>query len=182
VKRLHFVLRWDTRPPRLPLPAEVSVRQLSADDSEALGSLFYQGFRDSPDDECETPEEARTLVDGTLAGRWGDLLPEGCLIAQVGREKVAATILVADWAHDRLPLLAFAVTDPDWQRRGIGASLILSSAAALHGLGIRELHLAVLPGSPAISFYERLGFVEVRDTNDSTGGKDDATIATCHGS
>jgi GNAT superfamily N-acetyltransferase len=162
VNRTHLCLRWETPPPRLPLPTGVSVRELSPDDAEALGSLFYQGFRESPDDECETPDEARTLVDETLAGRWGDPLWDGCLIAHAGEEAVAATIVVADAAHDRLPLLAFAVTDPGWQRRGISASLIVSSVRALHERNVRELHLAVLPGSPAISLYERLGFVEAQ--------------------
>lgn len=67
-------------------------------------------------------------------------------------------IIVLDDAHGGLPLLAFAITDPAFQRRGIGRRLIEESIRRLDATGVKELHLAVTRGNPAFALYQRLGF------------------------
>lgn len=51
---------------------------------------------------------------------------------------------------------------PDYRRQGIGEKLVLELANALNGKGIRGLMLEVRESNtPAISLYEKLGFVQV---------------------
>ena len=161
MSRLHLVLRWGDPPAPAPVPAGVAVRVLAAADAEPLALLFFRAYRGDGEDEYATLGDARTEVDETLAGHWGELFRPGSLAAWSGVELVAATITVFDAAHDRQPLLAFVVTDPGWRRRGLAAALIGSSIAALDARDVRALHLAVLPDNPARSLYERLGFTLV---------------------
>ena len=74
---------------------------------------------------------------------------------------ISAAIVVRDSARDGLPLLAFALTEPGHQRRGIGRRLIEESIARLDSNGVHELHLAVSRGNPAARLYQRLGFLIV---------------------
>jgi GNAT superfamily N-acetyltransferase len=80
------------------------------------------------------------------APRPGTALPAGVLVRQLTTTDEAAI--------GRLPLLAFALTDPSHQRRGIGQRLIEDAVARLASAGTHELHLAVTPGQsgrPALS-------------------------------
>lgn len=70
----------------------------------------------------------------------------------------AVVIVVRDDAHEMLPLLAFAVTEPDYRGRGLGSQLIEEALVRLDAAGVRELHLAVDRENPARRLYERLGF------------------------
>jgi GNAT superfamily N-acetyltransferase len=64
---------------------------------------------------------------GALAGRWGPVVWQASLAAELDLAIVSAVIVVLDDAHEGLPLLAFAMTDPACQRRGIGRWLIEES-------------------------------------------------------
>ena len=91
-------------------------------------------------------------------GVWGPVVWDASLAAELDSLVISAAIVVRDSAHDGLPLLAFALTDPGHQRRGIGQRLIEESIARLDSNGVHELHLAVTPGNPAVRLYQRLGF------------------------
>jgi len=67
-------------------------------------------------------------------------------------------LVVLDSAHDETPLLAFAVTVPAHQGKGIGGWLIDNAVVRLDAAGITELHLAVHPGNRAQRLYQRKGF------------------------
>jgi GNAT superfamily N-acetyltransferase len=153
------MLQWVAPPAAPPLPDDLTARTLSTTDGKALGSLFWQGFQD--EDAYASPAEARTEADDTLAGVWGPVTWDASMVTLSDGNPVAATVVVADHAHNGLPLLAYAVTLPDFRRRGIGAALILAGVHALHAQGVRELHLAVLPDNPALSLYVAMGFIEV---------------------
>ena len=102
--------------------------------------------------------EAIADADAALAGTWGPVIGEASLAAVSEDDLVTAVITVRDAKHDMLPLLAFALTEPAWQRRGIGEWLIQESIARLASLGVSEIHLAVTRGNPAQRLYERIGF------------------------
>ncbi len=85
-------------------------------------------------------------------------LPAGDLTAELNSAVISAVVIVLDDAHQDLPLLAFAVTDPACQRRRIGRRLIEESIQRLDAIGVKELHLAVTRGNPAFTLYQRLGF------------------------
>ena len=93
-----------------------------------------------------------------LAGRYGRLLTPVSAVVD-GDDGVAAAALFTWW--DGLPFLAFCLTHPDRQRRGLATALIGQAAQALAAEGHRQVHLVVTETNPARALYERLGFREV---------------------
>lgn len=156
---LHLRKAWIAAgPPLAPPSGQVSVRGLSRADEPTLGRLMWLAFQDSADDEYGAPGDAHADAAGALAGRWGPVVWQASLAAELDGVVVSAVIIVLDDAHQDLPLLAFAMTDPACQRRGIGRWLIEESIRCLDAVGVKELHLAVTRGNPAFALYQRLGF------------------------
>jgi ribosomal protein S18 acetylase RimI-like enzyme len=148
------------------LPGQVRVRALSMADESALGRLMWLAFQGSADDEYTAPGDADADAAGALAGRWGPVVWQASLAAELDSAIVSAVIVVLDDAHEDLPLLAFAMTDPACQRRGIGRWLIEESVRRLDAIGVKELHLTVTRGNPAFALYQRLGFEVVPSRQD----------------
>lgn len=146
------------RPPAAAVPDRIRIRELGETDGPALGQLMWAAFHGTIDDQYATASDAAADAAGTLDGKWGPVLWQASLAAEVGPAIAAAVIVVEDNAHGYQPLLAFAMTHPVWQRRGIGQRLIEESVARLDAQGLRELHLAVTRDNPAIRLYQRLGF------------------------
>ena len=166
-----YILRWVARDavhmrkawmtagsPAGALPGRVRARALTAADEVALGRLMWVAYRGSVDDEYSGPGDADADAAAALAGRWGPVVWQASLAAELESAVVSAVIIVLDDAHQGLPLLAFALTDPACQRRGIGRWLIEESMHRLDVIGVKELHLAVTRGNPAAALYQRLGF------------------------
>lgn len=145
-------------PEARPLPQDIDVRQGTQADIEGLATLSYNAYHDTVDDEGESPADHLTEISETWQGKYGELLTEATLVALAGGAIVSAAI-VTRWKEQ--PLLAFALTDPEWQGRGLAGALILGSAKALAAQGETELMLAVTRTNPAVDLYQRLGFVEV---------------------
>ena len=93
-----------------------------------------------------------------LAGRYGRLLTPVSAVVDADDGLAAATLFT--W-WDELPFLAFCLTHPDRQRRGLASGLIGQAAQALAAEGHRQAHLVVTETNPARRLYERLGFREV---------------------
>lgn len=152
-------LGWEAVPTsRGVAPEGFVLRLLQPEDGGALGALMWNAYRGTIDDEYATLSEAVDDAGATLAGKWGPTIGEASLAAVLGDRLVAAVIVVRDAEHEMWPLLAFALTEPAWQRRGIGEWLIQESIARLASLGVSEVHLAVTRGNPAQRLYERIGF------------------------
>lgn len=148
--------------PATPVPGTVHVRPLKKADEPALGQLMWAAFHRSADDaDYGAPEDAAADARKALYGHWGPVIWEGSLVAEMGSAMVAAVIVVRDDAHDDVPLLAFAMTEPACQGRGIGQLLLEESIHRLDTAGIKELHLTVTRSNPAVALYQRLGFVVV---------------------
>src|SRR5215831_13563005 len=114
---LHMLKAWVTAgPSAAALPGRVRIRPLSKADERALGRLMWLAFQDSADNECTAPGDADADAAGTLAGRWGPVVWQASLAAELDFAIVCAVIVVLDDAHQGLPLLAFAMTDPACQR------------------------------------------------------------------
>jgi ribosomal protein S18 acetylase RimI-like enzyme len=144
-------------PPPPALPDGVGpARALRAGDAPALGRLAFDAYRGSVDDDGQDEAWHREDMEGTLAGRYGELLGHSRVIAVAQDGPLAAAVLLT-W-HERLALLAFCLTDPAWRGRGLASHLIATSARALEADGHREMHLAVTDGNPAQALYQRLGF------------------------
>ncbi|GAB2591525.1 hypothetical protein [Microlunatus antarcticus] len=126
---LHLVVDVPVVVGRHDAPVLVlTLRTLRPADTEALGALLWNAYRGTVDeDDYDEPSDAMEDAERTLAGWWGPLIDEASLAATAKDALVAAAVTVRDAAHDTIPLLAFVLTDPAWQRRRIGAG---SSARA----------------------------------------------------
>jgi GNAT superfamily N-acetyltransferase len=157
---------WVRAGPPLAAPVQVRVRTLSRADERVLGELMWLAFQGSTDEEYSAPADAGADAAGALAGRWGPVVWQASLAAELDSAVVSAVIIVLNDTHQYWPLLAFAMTDPACQRRGIGRWLIGESIRRLDAIGVKELHLAVTRGNPAFALYQRLGFEVVRGSQD----------------
>lgn len=143
----------------VPRPAiETGSRQVEETDARALGLLAFAAYRGTVDDEGESPDEQVAEMAATLAGRYGPLMTPSSRLIESGTRAAVAAVVVTWW--DGLPFLAFCMTHPDAQRRGIGRDLIGEAAHALAAQGHRQVHLAVTRANPALNLYRRLGFRE----------------------
>ena len=155
-------LGWSSPPPPPPpLDSALVLRPLGDWDSRAVGRLMWAAYRGTIDDEYTDEADALADAEAALGGRWGPVIWEASVTAACANRLVAAAINVRDDSHGMMPLLAFALTEPAWQGRGIGHCLIRESLTRLDALGESELHLAVTRGSPAQRLYERIGFAVV---------------------
>ena len=143
--------------PAVPPPRDV--RAVTASDAPALGQLASAAYRGTVDDEGETLDEHVSEMEATLAGRYGPWLASASRLVQPPQQPVTTAVLVTLW--DDLPFLAFCLTRPDAQRRGLAAALISEAARSLEAAGHLQVHLAVSRANPAVRLYERLGFREV---------------------
>ncbi len=138
-------------------PGPVASRPVRASDGTALGLLAYAAYRGSVDDNGE--HEAWHVADLTsaLEDEYGRLMTPVSRTVPAGNELVAAAVFT--WWYD-LPLLAFCLTHPDHQGRGLATRLVTHAARELAAEGHEAMHLAVTETNPARALYERLGFRE----------------------
>ena len=138
-----------------------SSREMVEQDIEPVGRLMLDAYRDTIDYDGETLEDAVAEVRGTLEGRYGEVM-RACsrLVEEAGRPVAACVVVRSD--ETGTPLLAFSMTDPEFQGRGLQTFLLGESINRLLREGHRELHLVVTEGNaPARHLYDKLGFREL---------------------
>ena len=150
----------DVPPFRQPDSSTLNVRLLSVDDGKNLGALLNRAYKGTIDDENESLEESWAEGIGTLQGKYGPLIWPASVFAVAG-DGVAVSCSVVCESEKYGPLLAFAATDPAYQKRGLAGFLIAKSIESLRGLDVEKVQLVVTAGNDsAISLYRKLGFVE----------------------
>lgn len=148
-------MRAVLRPQRLA-PA-LDMRAPVAADAAAVAHLMFSAYAGTIDQEEETLEESLAETQKTFAGGYGNFMASASRVIHVSNTLVSATLLTR-W-QDR-PFVAFSLTLPDYQRRGLARACLLSAMEHLSGSGETELRLVVtLANAPARSLYESLGFV-----------------------
>lgn len=151
---------------RFMLSAPVQVRPVHDDpqarapmpaDADALGVLLLDAYRGTPDDEGETPADARRIVREIFAGTAGTLMWSVSEVTE--REgRLVSAVLVTLWQD--LPLVAQLATAPDCQRQGLARAGLVRCINRLAAGDERELRLVVTQGNArAEALYESLGFV-----------------------
>jgi GNAT superfamily N-acetyltransferase len=140
-----------------PPPGPVASRPVRAGDGTALGLLAHAAYSGSVDDNGE--HEAWHVADLTsaLEDEYGRLLTPVSKAVPAGDELIAAAVFT--WWDD-LPLLAFCLTHPEHQGRGLATRLVTHAARELAAEGHEAMHLAVTETNPARALYARLGFRE----------------------
>lgn len=131
-------------------------RPITTDDIPALAQLVLDAYKGTIDDEGETPDEALKAIQDTFAGASGRLLNACSFVIEERGQALACSIVTLPQAE---PLLAYVMTHPAAQRRGMGRFVIQKSIESLLAQGYHELTLFVTKGNlPAQHLYDTLGF------------------------
>jgi ribosomal protein S18 acetylase RimI-like enzyme len=134
-------------------------RPLPSDEQE-LAELMMSAYHGTVDDEGENVEQALAEIRKTFAGEYGPFMPDCSRVVQRGGQLVSAT-LVTGWQGR--PFIAFAMTAPNWKRRGIARGSMVNTMQDLLECGEALLSLVVtVRNEPACSLYQSLGFVSGR--------------------
>jgi GNAT superfamily N-acetyltransferase len=153
--RIELVARTARRAaPRWP--AGVTIRQPEPADRKTLAALMLDTYRGTIDDDGETLDDARSEIDGYLAGAAGAPALDCSFMALVGPEPVSACLVSMPATG---PLIAYEMTAARWKGRGLASSLLALALSALAQAGQREARLWVTVGNtPAERIYRRFGF------------------------
>lgn len=144
-------------------------RQLHPDDGDSLGRLMYQAYKDTVDDEGETIEESIAEADATLKGKYGRPILEASLVTE-SPDMLTSAIVITDYPKTG-PLIAFVLTAPSYQKRGLASQLMKTSLQTLAQLGINQVRLVVTEqNTRAMSLYLKLGF-QIESVKSSGGLK-----------
>jgi GNAT superfamily N-acetyltransferase len=124
----------------------------------ALAALFHEGFRNTIDAEFESMSAYLGEIQAVMDGKYGELLPSCSYFSQTA-EGINGVTMVTIFRN--VPLLAYVVTAPEWQGKGVATNLIQYSEQALVRQGYETFHLVVTKQNyRARSLYRTLGFHE----------------------
>jgi ribosomal protein S18 acetylase RimI-like enzyme len=138
-----------------------AARLVSRADVPELAHLMIDAYRGTIDDEGETLEEAQAEMRATMDGKYGEFLSTCSFAIELDGVLVSAC-LVTFW--EGMPLIAFTMTHPDRQNRGLLTEILKRSINAMIAEGHEEARLLVTKGNlPAVHVYERLGFQTIRE-------------------
>ncbi|MGE3609322.1 MAG: GNAT family N-acetyltransferase [Bacteriovoracaceae bacterium] len=139
-------------------PSLPDVKLITTADGRNLGHLMYEAYQGTVDYEGETLDESIQEIEGTLVGKYGDLIEQASLMA-VDSGKIVSAVIFVSYKKEGMPLLAFTMTHPDYRGRGLSQKLIKLAANNLANIGHAKCCLVVTDGNqPAQSIYEKLGF------------------------
>jgi len=140
--------------------ADPGARPPTPADCAALAELMLAAYRGTVDDEGETPEQALAVMQQWAAGDFGQPLWAVSEVLERDGRLVAAS-LVTLWQD--LPFVAFVMTRPAWQRRGLARAGLQRVMQRLCAGDETVLRLVVTASNaPAVALYEALGFVPER--------------------
>ncbi len=158
----RWMLRLRLVPQLLHLqePVDLQARAPTPQDRPALAALMLDAYRGTVDDEGETPEQALAVLQQWADGDFGQ--PMWAVSEVVQREgRLVAATLVTLWQD--LPLVAFVMTHPDWQRQGLARAGLRRAMQRLCAGDETVLRLVVTASNgPAMALYESLGFLPER--------------------
>jgi predicted N-acetyltransferase YhbS len=130
---------------------------------DTLGALLHAAFVGTIDYDGESLEDAKQEINEAMSGKYGEVINGASRIAtdETGTA-IAAVIFVREVsrsdASESHPLLAFTMTHPNHQGKGLGSQLISYGLQSLHSHGCATCELVVTIGNSAQRIYERLGF------------------------
>lgn len=136
-------------------------RAVTEADIPALGRLMLDSYRGTVDYEGEELEDAVAEAGKTLRGGYGRFLADCSSCIELDG-KIASACLVTLIEDKDLPFLAFSMTRPGSQGKGMAGFLIQTAGNRLLDRGYKELVLVVTKENErAVRLYKRIGFAEV---------------------
>lgn len=140
----------------------------------ALARLMDAAYTGTIDHEGETPEQCLAEMRGTIEGKYGQLIKEASFVSLDGDTGASASLITLWKGH---PLLAFSMTAPEFQSRGMAGFLIQKSLLALKNAGYKVLYLVVTDGNtPAERLYRKLGFATLGEAIPGRGVDESLTL------
>jgi ribosomal protein S18 acetylase RimI-like enzyme len=137
---------------------DVQCRLIHSGDSRNLSVLMYESYQGTIDYEGETLEQCQEEMVGVLDGKYGYFLDSASFLVEDSHGIKSASIVTL---YNNKPLLAFSMTRPDAQGKGLAKSLIRRSIETLSKEGHPELYLVVTEGNYAAEkLYQRMGFIK----------------------
>jgi len=137
-------------------PPQGTATLITAAHSPALGLLMDNAYRGTIDHEGETIPQCEEEMRNTIGGKYGPFMANASFVSLQGNQAAAASMITL-WKE--LPLLAFSMSDPAHQGKGLAGNLIRQSMFALKEAGHEALYLVVTEGNvPAERLYRKLGF------------------------
>ena len=135
------------------------VRNIALSDGQLIGRLLYDAYKGTIDDEGDDINAAIAEAQETLQGRYGNVILDASFAAFAESSDDFASITLVSEYPKANPLLAYAATHPQHQKRGLSTQLIRKSLAALKAAKVERLHLVVTKENvQAVRIYQRLGF------------------------
>jgi len=117
---------------------------------------MFAAYQGAVDYTGESVEDAEEEIEKTFAGVYGLFLPHHSYVVESESTLVCASLLTRP---RKWPLLAFAMTAPDWKRLGLARATIGNAMQDLFEAGESRLELVVnVKNQPAIDLYAILGF------------------------
>lgn len=139
-------------------PANGTERELATTDLIGLGTLMFDAYQGTIDYEGESPEEALRETEGTMAGKYGELIGPACLVQDEGGAIVSAVIFTWN-GEERAPMLNYSMTRASHKGQGLAKRLILRGLHILKAMAYEDCYLVATEGNePAISIYKKIGF------------------------
>ncbi|WP_176465762.1 GNAT family N-acetyltransferase [Virgibacillus sp. 7505] len=124
----------------------------------ALAALFHKGFRNTIDAEYDSMSAYLGEIQAVIDGKYGEFLPSCSYFSQTAEGINGVTMVTI---YRSFPLLAYVVTAPEWQGKGVATNLIQYSEQGLGQQGYETFYLVVTKQNyRAISLYRTLGFRE----------------------
>ena len=149
--RMVCPLPRGTRAATMPVGCELRAPDVSRD-AEALHALDAASFAANPDYQ---PESLGAFCDEHLKAH--DLDRESSCVA-THDETIVGFLLARRWREDAVGYVDLLAVHPQWQRRGLGSSLLEAAFDRFASAGLREAQLGVASDNPrALRLYERVG-------------------------
>lgn len=131
-------------------------RRPRPDDKQALAELMFTAYQGTVDYSGESISDAEGDIEELYCGSYGELLTDYSYVIEREQTIVCASLITN---FKGVPLLAYAMTSPTLQKRGLAKAAISNSMQDLFDGGHEYLQLVVNPKNlNAISLYGNLGF------------------------
>jgi len=146
-----------------PLERELktSSRTIVQADLPRLGELYFTAY--DPGVAGESLEAAIEDIKASLAGKYGQFLPDASHVALDENGKIVAAVLVVERAlgddAPDAPFIIELITDREHRRQGLAEDLVLATMDTLFNNGQKDVSLRVeSTNSAALALYLSLDF------------------------
>lgn len=134
-------------------------RNIRIEDSTSLARLMHNSYRGTIDYEGETLQQCEDEMLATIKNKYG-LFDQNSSSVVFRDGKAVSVCMITIW--NAQPLIAFSMTDPDYQGQGFAKQLIFRALNELARGAYKTLYLVVTDGNTAAqNLYRRMGFKEI---------------------